>query len=99
SFFLVSSFIDSASFAILPAMVLARSANDAAIWGTLLAFFGAGGLLGGAALSLWGVSSGNLAGKGRARRAGARICDSVFANAAGNAGRGCERGATRRLCV
>ncbi|MEO1351909.1 MAG: MFS transporter [Cyanobacteria bacterium J06635_15] len=54
SFFLVSSFIDSASFAILPAMVLARSANDAAIWGTLLAFFGAGGLLGGAALSLWG---------------------------------------------
>ncbi|MEM9164617.1 MAG: MFS transporter [Cyanobacteria bacterium P01_F01_bin.4] len=54
SFFLVSSFIDSASFAILPAMVLARSGNNAAIWGTLLAFFGAGGLLGGAALSLWG---------------------------------------------
>ncbi|MEM8807273.1 MAG: MFS transporter [Cyanobacteria bacterium P01_G01_bin.38] len=53
-FLLISGFIDSASFAILPAMVLARSRNDAAIWGTLLAFFGTGGLLGGAALSLWG---------------------------------------------
>ncbi|MEO1399974.1 MAG: MFS transporter [Cyanobacteria bacterium J06635_1] len=53
-FLLISDFIDSASFAILPAMVLARSRNDAAIWGTLLAFLGAGGLLGGAALSLWG---------------------------------------------
>ena len=54
SFFLVSNFIGSASFSILPAMVLARSGNNATIWGTLLAFFGAGGLLGGLTLSLWG---------------------------------------------
>lgn len=54
SFFLISNFIDSASFSILPAMVLARSGNNAAIWGTLLAFFGTGGLLGGITLSLWG---------------------------------------------
>ncbi|MEM6520132.1 MAG: MFS transporter, partial [Cyanobacteria bacterium P01_C01_bin.70] len=53
-FFLVSGFISSASFSILPAMVLARSGNNATIWGTLLAFFGAGGLLGGLTLSLWG---------------------------------------------
>ena len=54
SFFLVSNFIGSVSFSILPAMVLARSGNNATIWGTLLAFFGAGGLLGGLTLSLWG---------------------------------------------
>lgn len=54
NFFLVSNFIGSASFSILPAMVLARSGNNATIWGTLLAFFGAGGLLGGLTLSLWG---------------------------------------------
>lgn len=53
-FLLISSFIDSASFAILPAMVLARSDNDATVWGTVLAFFGAGGLLGGSLLSIWG---------------------------------------------
>lgn len=54
SFFLISNLIDSASFSILPAMVLARSGNNAAIWGTLLAFFGAGGLLGGLTISIWG---------------------------------------------
>lgn len=53
-FLLVSSFIDSASFALLPAMVLARSGSSSAVWGTLLAFFGVGGLLGGGLLSLWG---------------------------------------------
>ncbi|MEM6433496.1 MAG: MFS transporter [Cyanobacteria bacterium P01_D01_bin.115] len=53
-FLIVSSFIGSASFAILPAMVLARSGNNAAIWGLLLAFFGTGGLLGGVTLGLWG---------------------------------------------
>ncbi|MEO0767963.1 MAG: MFS transporter [Cyanobacteria bacterium J06649_4] len=53
-FLLISSFIDSASFAILPAMVLARSNNDSTVWGTLLAFFGAGGILGGGLLSIWG---------------------------------------------
>ncbi|MGD1898021.1 MAG: MFS transporter [Phormidesmis sp.] len=54
SFLLIGSFIDSASFAILPAMVLARSNNDSTVWGTLLAFFGAGGLIGGALISAWG---------------------------------------------
>jgi MFS family permease len=54
SFFLISNLIDSASFSILPAMVMARSGNNAAIWGMLLAFFGTGGLLGGVTLSVWG---------------------------------------------
>ncbi|MGD1900155.1 MAG: MFS transporter [Phormidesmis sp.] len=53
-FLLISSFIDSASFAILPAMVLARSNNDSTVWGTLLAFFGTGGLIGGSLLGIWG---------------------------------------------
>ena len=54
SFFLISNFINSASFTLLPPMVLARLGNNAAIVGTLSAFFGAGGLLGGLALSVWG---------------------------------------------
>lgn len=54
SFLLISNFINSASFTILPAMVLARSDNDAAIVGTLFSFFGMGGLLGGITLSIWG---------------------------------------------
>ena len=54
SFFLVSNFISSASFTILPAMVLARSGNNAPIVGTLFSFFGIGGLLGGLTLSVWG---------------------------------------------
>lgn len=53
-FFLVSGFINSASLSILPAMILARSDNNAAIWGSLLAFFGTGGLLGGLTLGVWG---------------------------------------------
>ena len=54
SFLLISNFIDSASFTILPAMVLARSGNNATIVGTLFSFFGMGGLLGGITLSIWG---------------------------------------------
>ena len=54
SFFLISNFINSASFSILPSMVLARSGSDAAIMGTLFACFGMGGVLGGLTLSLWG---------------------------------------------
>ncbi len=54
SYFLISNFIDSAVFVILPAMVLARSNNDPTTWGLLLAFFGTGGLLGGVTLSVWG---------------------------------------------
>ncbi|MEO0707275.1 MAG: MFS transporter [Cyanobacteria bacterium J06649_5] len=53
-FLLIMSFIDSASFALLPAMVLARSSTQSAVWGMLLAFFGVGGLLGGGVLSIWG---------------------------------------------
>ncbi|PZD72619.1 hypothetical protein C1752_03455 [Acaryochloris thomasi RCC1774] len=54
SFLILNSFIDSATFAILPAMVLARSDNNPVVWGTLLAFFGMGGLLGGVTMSIWG---------------------------------------------
>jgi len=54
SFFLINNFIDSLNFAILPAMVLARSGNDATIVGTLYAFFGAGGAIGGLTISIWG---------------------------------------------
>ena len=53
-FFLISNFIDSASFSLLQPMVLARTNNDAAFMGTLFSFFGIGGLLGGLTLSLWG---------------------------------------------
>lgn len=54
SFWVINNFVGSATFAILPAMVLARSGNDSVVWGTLLAFFGLGGLLGGLTLSIWG---------------------------------------------
>ncbi|MEM9447501.1 MAG: MFS transporter [Cyanobacteria bacterium P01_E01_bin.6] len=53
-FLLISNFIDSASFTLLPAMVLARSENSATIVGTLFSFFGIGGLSGGIVLSIWG---------------------------------------------
>ncbi|NET09394.1 MAG: MFS transporter, partial [Symploca sp. SIO2B6] len=53
-FLLISNFIDSASFTLLPAMVLARSENSATIVGTLFSFFGIGGLFGGIVLSIWG---------------------------------------------
>ncbi len=54
SFWIINNLIGSATFAILPATVLARSNNNPVIWGTLLAFFGLGGLLGGLTLSIWG---------------------------------------------
>ena len=54
SFWMVNSLIGSTIFAILPAMVLARSNNNPLIWGTLLAFFGMGGLLGGLTISISG---------------------------------------------
>ncbi|NET39193.1 MAG: MFS transporter [Cyanothece sp. SIO1E1] len=54
SYSMMSNFVCIVSFSILPAMVLARSSNNATIWGTLLAFFGIGGLLGGVTLSIWG---------------------------------------------
>lgn len=54
SFWIVNSLIGSTIFAILPAMVLARSNNNPLVWGTLLAFFGMGGLLGGLTISISG---------------------------------------------
>ncbi|KAI9135048.1 MFS transporter [Acaryochloris sp. CCMEE 5410] len=53
-FWIINSLIGSTIFAILPAMVLARSNNNPLIWGTLLAFFGMGGLLGGLTISVSG---------------------------------------------
>lgn len=54
SFFLISNLINSATFTLLPPMMLARAGNNTALLGTLYAFFGAGGLLGGLTLSVWG---------------------------------------------
>lgn len=53
-FFLINNFVNSASFTLLPAMVLARLGNNSTILGTLFSFFGIGGLLGGLTLSIWG---------------------------------------------
>ena len=54
-FLLVNNFIDSFNFAILPAMVLARSNNDPTVWGRLLTTFGIGGVLGAATMSIWNI--------------------------------------------
>ena len=54
-FLLVTSFIDSFNFAILPAMVLARSNDDPTVWGRLLTTFGIGGVLGAATMSIWNL--------------------------------------------
>ncbi|NEQ30129.1 MAG: MFS transporter [Leptolyngbya sp. SIO4C5] len=53
-FFLISNFIDSASFTLLPPMILARTDSNATVMGTLFAFFGMGGLVGGLTLGVWG---------------------------------------------
>jgi len=54
-FLLITNFIDSFNFAILPAMVLARSNNDPTVWGRLLTTFGIGGVLGAATMSIWNL--------------------------------------------
>lgn len=54
-FLLITNFIDSFNFAILPAMVLARSSNDPKVWGRLLTVFGIGGMLGAATMSIWNL--------------------------------------------
>ncbi|MEM8831128.1 MAG: MFS transporter [Cyanobacteria bacterium P01_G01_bin.19] len=54
-FLLITFFIDSFNFAILPAMVLARSNNDPTVWGRLLTTFGIGGVLGATAMSIWNL--------------------------------------------
>lgn len=53
-FLLVDNLIENINFAILPAMVLARSGDDSAMWGRLLTSFGIGGLFGAATVSIWG---------------------------------------------
>lgn len=54
-FLLITNFIDSFNFAILPAMVLARSNNDPTVWGRLLTTFGIGGILGAATMGIWNL--------------------------------------------
>ena len=54
-FLLINNFIDSFNFAILPAMVLARSNDDPTVWGRLLTTFGIGGVLGAATMSIWNL--------------------------------------------
>ena len=54
-FLLINNLIDSFNFAILPAMVLARSNNDPTVWGRLLTIFGIGGVLGAATMSIWNI--------------------------------------------
>ena len=54
AFLLLENLIENINFAILPAMILARSGNDSAIWGRLLTSFGIGGVLGAATISIWG---------------------------------------------
>ncbi|MEM9274139.1 MAG: MFS transporter [Cyanobacteria bacterium P01_F01_bin.143] len=55
AFLLINELIDSFNFAILPAMVLARSNNDPTVWGRLLTTFGIGGILGAATMSIWNI--------------------------------------------
>ncbi|BAY86149.1 major facilitator superfamily transporter [Calothrix parasitica NIES-267] len=55
-FWLGNNLIDGMNFAILTAMILARSNNDSTILSTLLTTFGIGGLLGGVTISIWGGS-------------------------------------------
>ncbi len=53
-FWLGNNLIGSINFAILPAMLLARSGNDSTVLGTLMTTFGIGALLGGVTISIWG---------------------------------------------
>lgn len=53
-FLLLENLIENINFAILPAMILARSGNDPTMWGRLLTSFGIGGVLGAVTISIWG---------------------------------------------
>jgi DHA3 family macrolide efflux protein-like MFS transporter len=55
-FLLLDNLLDNINFAILPAMILARSGNNSAVWGRLLTMFGIGSLLGAATIGIWGGS-------------------------------------------
>ena len=54
AFWLGNNLIGSINFAILPAMLLARSGNNSTVLSMLLTTFGIGGLLGGVTISIWG---------------------------------------------
>lgn len=53
-FLLLENLIENINFAILPAMILARSSNDPTMWGRLLTSFGIGGVLGAVTISIGG---------------------------------------------
>ena len=61
-FLLINNFIDSFNFAILPAMILARSNNDPIVWSRLLTTFGVGGVLGAATMSIWNIPKNRIRG-------------------------------------
>ena len=50
----VTNLIDGINFSILGAMILARIGNNSTVFGTLMATFGIGGVLGGLTISIWG---------------------------------------------
>lgn len=53
-FLLLENLIENINFAILPAMILARSGNNPTMWGRLLTSFGIGGVFGAITISIWG---------------------------------------------
>ena len=53
-FWIFNNLINGINFAILSAMILARSGNDSTVLSTLLTTFGIGGLLGAVTISIWG---------------------------------------------
>ncbi len=52
--FSAGNFVGSAAFVLLPALILARTANDQIVLGTVQAIAGIGGVVGGTLLSIWG---------------------------------------------
>ncbi|MEM9771595.1 MAG: MFS transporter [Cyanobacteria bacterium P01_D01_bin.73] len=53
-FFMINSFIDSICFTNLFPMAFSRTSTDSSVLGSMFAFFGLGGLLGGVTLGIWG---------------------------------------------
>ena len=53
-FLLVTNFLDNSIFGMAPAMMLARSGNNSAVYASIQTAFGVGGLVGAVVLSVWG---------------------------------------------
>ena len=53
-FWIIKAFFDNINRAILPAMLLVRSANDSSVLASIMTAFGTGGILGAVTISLWG---------------------------------------------